>query len=568
MHPVQELPLADISFDAADSSQCRPFRQQASVGRSQARFWKIALAFSLYLAQSALLLDWQVDDAGITFAYARNLAAGHGLVSQPGFAPVEGYSNPAWMLLCAVLIKLGLFNPAFSAKALAAVCVLGTMIIVERLLSRWFALPSWATLAALLILGLNASFVIWCNSGLENSLYALLAAASLYALCQLVQETGSGMCAALAFGAFSAGLALTRPDGMIYFGALPVAAWATRGFSRAAKLTCVATLPYMLLFGGYLACRVGIFHALLPNTALMKGGASFLPLAEVLLLRSSGLLKLLRAFSSLCAVETGWTLVALAVLAVFGRHVFRDSRAAVAVAVFAALALVAFLLLPPDWMPHQRFATPLIVALSVLVPVVLREILTRQIGFLRGKPSNRRTLIAWGLCAAFLLGAVNVLCVWSFSRAHIVAFDEIIRQSEELNDVAHALGVRDGSVLAADVGGMLWTSQLKVYDLLGLTDRTVAATFNNNRPALLEYLFGEVRPTFIKGHQKIFDLAGLDQDPRFARDYTLLLGQWKPGQPVEDCGHVIFVRRTAIAGKAPDVAQIQQQYGPAYAASR
>ncbi len=498
----------------------------------------------------------------------RNLASGHGLVSQPGFAPVEGYSNPAWMLCCAALIKLGLFNPAVSAKALAAVCVLGTMILIDRLLNRWFALPSWAALAALLLLGLNASFVIWCNSGLENSLYALLVAASLYTLCQLLQDTKSGVGVALAFGAFSAGLALTRPDGMIYFGALPVAAWATRGFRQAAKLTCVSILPYTLLFGGYLACRVGVFHALLPNTALMKGVRSFLPLAEVLLLRSSGLLKLFGAFSSLGAVETGWTLVALAVLGVFGRHLFRENRAALAVAVFAALALVAFLMLPSDWMPHQRFATPFIVAMSVLTPVLLWDFLTRQIGFFPNEPSDRRTLIAWGLYAALLLGAVNVLHVWSFSRAHIVAFNEVVRQSDELNAVAQTLHVRDGSVLAADVGGMLWTSQLKVYDLLGLTDRTVASTFNNNRPAFLEYLFGEVRPTFIKGHQKTFDLVGLDQDPRFAGDYTLLLGEWKPGQPVEECGHLIFVRRTATAGKASEVAQIQQQYGPAYAAPR
>jgi arabinofuranosyltransferase len=34
------------------------------------------------------------DDAMISMRYARNLAAGHGLVWNPGAEPVEGYTNP------------------------------------------------------------------------------------------------------------------------------------------------------------------------------------------------------------------------------------------------------------------------------------------------------------------------------------------------------------------------------------------------------------------------------------------------------------------------------------------
>lgn len=43
--------------------------------------------------------DWLIDDALISFAYARNLADGAGFVSQPGRVPVEGFSNPLWTLL-------------------------------------------------------------------------------------------------------------------------------------------------------------------------------------------------------------------------------------------------------------------------------------------------------------------------------------------------------------------------------------------------------------------------------------------------------------------------------------
>ena len=40
--------------------------------------------------------QWIVDDAGLTFAYARSLSTGAGPVLQPGAAPVEGFSSPAY----------------------------------------------------------------------------------------------------------------------------------------------------------------------------------------------------------------------------------------------------------------------------------------------------------------------------------------------------------------------------------------------------------------------------------------------------------------------------------------
>ncbi|HWM05717.1 MAG TPA: hypothetical protein VNP92_25535, partial [Actinophytocola sp.] len=53
---------------------------------------------------------WIVDDAGITFAYARSITSGAGPVLQPGAEPVEGYSNPAWLLVLAAGRAIGLFD--------------------------------------------------------------------------------------------------------------------------------------------------------------------------------------------------------------------------------------------------------------------------------------------------------------------------------------------------------------------------------------------------------------------------------------------------------------------------
>jgi hypothetical protein len=69
-----------------------------------------ALPTAVLLAHAARYGSWIIDDAGITDAYARNIADGHGIVQQPGADTVEGYSNPLWLLLHVVGHWLGLFD--------------------------------------------------------------------------------------------------------------------------------------------------------------------------------------------------------------------------------------------------------------------------------------------------------------------------------------------------------------------------------------------------------------------------------------------------------------------------
>ncbi len=71
---------------------------------------------------------WQIDDAGISFAYARNLALGHGLVAQPGVIPVEGYSNPLWVFLLAAFSVVRLFDPLWTPKLLSLGLAFGISI--------------------------------------------------------------------------------------------------------------------------------------------------------------------------------------------------------------------------------------------------------------------------------------------------------------------------------------------------------------------------------------------------------------------------------------------------------
>jgi hypothetical protein len=65
----------------------------------------------------AIVRSWVVDDAAITFAYAR----GYGFVSQPLVMPVEGYSNFAWLVVMMPFNALDMFQATMTPKLLSAV---------------------------------------------------------------------------------------------------------------------------------------------------------------------------------------------------------------------------------------------------------------------------------------------------------------------------------------------------------------------------------------------------------------------------------------------------------------
>src|SRR5207245_1217429 len=82
-------------------------------------------------------------DAWISFRYARNLLAGHGLVFNPGDA-VEGYSNLLWVLLSATGMAAGL-DPLLWARILGFLSAAATALLLPGVARR---LAATAELAA------------------------------------------------------------------------------------------------------------------------------------------------------------------------------------------------------------------------------------------------------------------------------------------------------------------------------------------------------------------------------------------------------------------------------------
>ena len=162
-----------------------------------------------------------MDDAGITFVYARNLAEGFGLVSQPGMPPVEGYSNPLWLVIMVPFFWLGLFDPFLTSKIISVLLVAASFHIMLKIAALASGSRLWPGLLAACLLASNASFVIWTSSGLENPLWAFLVVLLTYQLLVAADRKVWARRDAITCAAISVGLALTRPEGILFTLAFP-----------------------------------------------------------------------------------------------------------------------------------------------------------------------------------------------------------------------------------------------------------------------------------------------------------------------------------------------------------
>ena len=109
-----------------------------------------------------------VDDAFISFRYAKNLVEGNGLVWNPG-ERVEGYTNFLWTILFSLGLKLGLKVETITlilAIPIHLICLILTFLLAMKVLkSRSLAF------IALLLVGFNHSISAFAPSGMETPLY-------------------------------------------------------------------------------------------------------------------------------------------------------------------------------------------------------------------------------------------------------------------------------------------------------------------------------------------------------------------------------------------------------------
>ncbi|HEX5051666.1 MAG TPA: hypothetical protein VFZ65_07845 [Planctomycetota bacterium] len=478
--------------------------------------WPAWARFALALLLGVAMGVWCIaevwpffaDDAFISLRYADRLLAGQGLTWTDG-ERVEGYSNLAWVLLCAS------FGAGLGTATAARVLGLLGMGTALALFAWRFRHSPAAGIGVLLPATL--AFAPWAIGGLELPLLVLCATGGLLAYERAFAAASpapalvrSGICFAVA--------ALTRPDAPLLPAVLAITwflcAWPRRREGARPLFEVAAfSLPVGVAMVGQLAFRVAYYGDWLANTSRVKvGDGAGLP--------AEGL-----AYVGDAVVVMG----GLWVLAALGAASARWQRAGpgfVAALVAATLAWVAYLIaIGGDFFPAFRLVVPLLPVLALLAGIGLERL---------ANGGGRRAL-----AASLLVIGATVAC--RLQARHHPEKARVAAEVWEFDGLAIGGLLREAfastsPLVAVDAAGAVpWASRLPSLDMLGLCDAAIArdplraparTSFERaHRRGSADYLLARAPDVFLFGCAP-GDLIPLDpagralvDDARFVADY-------------------------------------------------
>jgi hypothetical protein len=417
-------------------------------------FGLLTLHGLLYL--SALAWD-VVDDAYISFRYARNLMEGHGLVFNIG-ERVEGYTNFLWTVLLAPFIGLGI--PPAPMAAAAGLAFSGmTLWLVYWLGSRVGG--TWVGAIAALTLALDGSFALWSVGGMETPMFTFLALAGGAAYLREQSDAHRWPLSGLFFSL----AAMTRPEGVMLFAVTAGHQVLVRRW-RGRPLFHRRDLARLLLFGGlwgsYFVGRWWYYGFPLPNTFYAKvdpqgtaaqtmrgvhylltftrihlGYVAWLPLAVLLLRRRLD----------------HWTTYAMGILGAYGAYVIYVGG---------------------DWSVGRFLVPPLPFAYVLWAQGLVegyRALEARWTG-----SNTRLRYLSLGALSLFLLGMGLASSWWGEYALFVRPFDAGLANRARIA-MGHWLqeNLPSDTVIAVDAAGQLpYYSRLRTIDLFGITQPAIA----------------------------------------------------------------------------------------------
>lgn len=187
-------------------------RGAAAASQGMLTWWATrlrAVALPGTLAATAIVLrllvgPLTIDDAYITFRYARNLAGGLGFTYNPG-QHVIGTTTPLYTMILAVAYRAGFHDLPHLSLAMAALADGMTTVLVYAAARRFGFDRFWASIPALLF-ALCSLSITYAAGGMESSFFTWLIVAALSAD-MADRPVLSGILAGLAV--------LTRPEGAL-----------------------------------------------------------------------------------------------------------------------------------------------------------------------------------------------------------------------------------------------------------------------------------------------------------------------------------------------------------------
>ena len=472
--------------------------------------------------------SFTVDDAYISYRYARNLARGWGLVYNYG-ERIEGYTNFLWTVILGGAIKLGV-DPDIAAKVLGALFAcgsLGVVFLIEERIRPLKAMPVVSTwlLATTMVF---AGYSVW---GLETSMFVFLVLSGTWLVMR--EEDDRPVVAAAApawkraakrapWSGLLFGLAgITRPEAPMYLGvlmfflpgasllyvrrlagdakrrdgsapALMILVFALVGLSAAIVVPKeLAPGAETALFGliGLLAIVMlsQLPRALFAPRNLIRGGLFLAPVVSHFLWRKSyygswlpntlsaktgdvrqqlaGGLDYVEKF-----IVHGGPVVYLVCFGVAAGFAWRH-RWVLAFACLTLLGATYVVLVGGDWMPIYRFMAPVQPFLFLLIGLATRVLVEKQ-----------SKLVNYGLLVLALVTVGHRANRLNRDRVKIIKKEKKFWDSAAGGTARWFAEKRDergveatyGTIAMGDIGEIGYRTDYPVLDLLGLVDPVVS----------------------------------------------------------------------------------------------
>ncbi|MBI1293117.1 hypothetical protein GC173_18065 [bacterium] len=475
-----------------------------------------AIASLVYIGHCIYFNSFVMDDALITFSYAKNIIGGHGARLTPEAEIVEGYSNPLWLLVILAFKSVGLFHPIWTCKILGILLGLGSFWIMAKWLDETF-LPRVPVfhVAVPLLLGMHTPLVVWNVSGLENPLYTFLLVLGFYLFSREVDDRGRFPWSALAFW----GVSLTRPEGTMYF----VIAFGTLFLLNPRRFFALRTVGWLALFAVpwalYQWARSNYFGWPFPNTYYAKVG----DLGPYLLIYQDprGWDYVGKFFR---ATRYYWTVGAAALLAIplLIRHPGRFLAPC-----FTIPAIILYVVyVGGDWMGQFRFMphfSTLVVLLLLAGGFNLFVMLQRKLPKL--SPS---VALSISLVPLLIIAGIHVRQNSpGFRKSPSTPMSYVETGARRFNALFDKIMMQNPSVLLVDAGATAYFGRFEIVDLGKLADIHISRyhwgwAFGN-------YIFRERKPTLLRSQGWYTEQANWGRFKEELKDYVDVARFTEPG---------------------------------------
>jgi hypothetical protein len=453
--------------------------------------------------------SYTLDDAYISFRYARNWVRGVGLVYNPGDY-VKGYSNTLYTLLMGVPELLGR-DPISLSKLLG----FGSFAWLGFLGYRFYATDPCAsardrTLWWIAWLAMSAGVAVHFMGGLETGLHTVLIFAAVTRRLQEQRDGGRPWSAWL-----FCGVVWGRPEGIALFGAMAFQdlCWRarTRQFARGDVLFLCVPLA---AFGLELAVSAAYYGAALPQTYYAKLDTTHDAAATLHRLVANASVQAKPGSylaEGLRATGVGvFALIAVPLACISGPR--RREHVAFALVVLAQLVFVVSA--GSDWAPGFRFGVPMLPLLFVLM--------AEAISFVARVAGAEQRKLGWLLATAITALALPQ----QRHDSRTIHAERPVNAAGKLAQGAWLATLAPPGVTLSsfDIGGQGYAGGgFEIFDTVGLTVRATVGCRDRKTPRCRRLATLEL-PELVRLHSNHKRDAFVSETVRAAQPYLELAG--------------------------------------------